>query len=425
MKLRLTGLDSGVRVATSVLPDAPSVTIAFWSGAGSRHESLRLSGVSHFVEHMLFKGTRRRSAAQISRAIEGRGGDLNAFTQEENACYYARVPFDRAGDALDVLADMYVHSRFDPHDVDLERDVIVEEIMMYRDQAHHAVQEMLTAALWPDHALGRPVTGTPEGLSPIGEHELRAFQRRSHCAAGTVVAVAGRIEHADVCRLVEGQLAGIPRARRPACQRADACRAPRRVDIETRPVQQTQLALGFRIFGRSDPRRFALRVLNAVVGENMSSRLFQVLRERNGLAYSVHSSFHLFHETGCMVVSAGTERGRCMRAADAIVKELRRVKERRVGTPELRRAKDYVIGQFRLGFESTSNQAMWLGESVATLGRIVNPEQTVEGLERVTADDVQRVARAVFRASGASVAAIGPEMGRGAAREFRAVLRRL
>ncbi|MBN1557943.1 MAG: insulinase family protein, partial [Lentisphaerae bacterium] len=303
-------LENGIRIITAAMPHVESAALGVWVGVGSRCETRVQAGVSHFIEHLLFKGTGRRSARDISRVIEGRGGYLNAFTQEESTCYYARVAFDQFNRALDVLTDMIVDPRLDPADVDKERGVIIEEIMMYRDQPRHVVQEMLSRALWPGHPLGRAVIGTPESLAGMNRAQIRAFKERHYVPSRLVVAFAGRVEHNRcVDRVAEGlgRLKGTE-PRRP--RRVTHKVAQTRFDIQGKPIEQAHLAMGFRLFGRRDPRRYTLRILNAILGENMSSRLFQVVREKHGLAYSVHSCVHLFQETGVLEVSAGLDRRR-------------------------------------------------------------------------------------------------------------------
>ena len=402
-------LANGVRVITSSLPHVASVSIGIWVGVGARYEAGRVSGISHFIEHLLFKGTRRRSPRDISRAIEGRGGYLNAFTQEESTCYYARVTDDQLPKAFDVLADMYMHPRFDAADIDKERGVILEEIMMYRDQPHHVVQELLGQALWQRHALGRPVIGSPETLGRMTRRDIQAFKQRGYAPGNTVVAAAGRLDHDRCAALVARAMRGLRKRSVPGCRSVTERVGQSPIVIERRDIEQVHLAIGFRLFGRDDERRYALRVLNAVLGENMSSRLFQVVREKHGLAYSVHSSCHLYRDSGALVISAGLDRHRYRRAQELTLRELARLKNRPVGAGELKQAKDYVIGQTRLGLESTSQQMMWVGDGLLSRGRFVPPDEAIAKLAAVTAEDVQSVARDVLLPSRASFAMVAPE----------------
>jgi predicted Zn-dependent peptidase len=425
MNVRLTRLDNGIRVVTSTLPHVESVAVGLWVAAGGRYEPPGMSGASHFIEHLLFKGTGKRSAAQISRAIEGRGGYLNAFTQEESTCYYARVGYDHAWHALDVLVDMFRDPKFDPSEMDRERGVIIEEIMMYRDQPQHLVQDVLSECLWQRHSLGRPLTGTPETLRAMDRSDLLAFKERYYVPTSVVFAFAGRIEHercvSHVARLA-GDLPSRPARRFPPVgpnvrQRGE--------DVRQRDIEQVHMAVGMRVFGRHDPRRYALRILSAILGENMMSRLFQVVREKHGLAYSIHSSCHLFRESGAFVVSAGLDKRRAGRAVELIAGELLDVRDRGVGPRELSRARDYILGQMRLSLESTTNHMMWVGDNLVSYGRFVPPEESVAALKRVTADDVRHVAADALRGRQCSLAMVTPALPESEEARIRAALARL
>jgi len=406
--VRTSRLPNGVRVVTSALPHLESVSVGLWAGVGGRHERAALSGISHFIEHLLFKGTIRRSARAISQAIEGRGGYLNAFTQEESTCYYARIAADYTWHAFDVLADMYLNPRFAAGDIERERGVIAEEIMMYRDQPQHAVQEMLRGQLWKDHALGRGLAGTPETVAAMQRRDILAFKRARYVGANTVAAFAGKVKH-DVCVARVARAFGrLPRRLRSRGTRVRGKTRVVRIGAEQRDIEQSHLTLGFRIFGRNDERRYALKILSAVLGENMSSRLFQLLREKHGMAYAVHSGSHMFRDTGAFVISAGLEKTKTGKALSLVLRELNRLRTVPVGSAELKRAKDYAIGQLRLGLESTSYQMIWIGENLMTFGRFIAPDLVVEKLRHVTASEIQKLAGAIFRRAASSVACIAP-----------------
>ena len=394
--VQVTVLKNGATVVSSAEAEAESVSVGIWVGAGGRHERASLSGASHFLEHMLFKGTPSRSALEISQAIEGRGGYLNAFTQEESTCYYARLPHEFLPQAFDVLSDMYLHAALKADDLARERDVIVEEIKMYRDLPQHVVQENLQEGLFKGHALGRPLSGSEATLATLDREALLAYKARAYVPESTVFAFAGRLDHAACVACVERAVGGVRARRGLAFKAVDGSVGQERLALEKREVAQVNAVVGFRAFGRHDDRRYALRVLNGLLGENMSSRLFQSVRERHGLCYSIQSSFQLFEETGVFAVSGGFDGGRALAALKLTAKELRRVVDAKVGARELKRAKDYLLGTFRLGLEGTGSQMMYIGESVLNYGRVVCPEETIEGLRAVTADDVQRVAADVF-----------------------------
>lgn len=403
-----TMLDNNVRVLTARMPQVFSAACGVWVGVGGRYENQRQSGTSHFIEHLLFKGTAKRSARAISQAIEGRGGYFNAFTQEEATCYYARIGAPHLAKTTDVLADMYLHPRLAPADIDRERGVIIEEIMMYRDQPHQLVQDHLGELLWPRHPLGRPLIGTPENIARMTREEIIDFKTRKYVGANTRVAFAGQVDHAACVEAVARLLQELPAGPAPRCQRVNAQVAPVPVHVQHKAIEQTHLAMGFRCFGRHDERRFTAKLLSVLLGENMSSRLFQVVREKHGLAYSVHSGMHLFAETGALIVGAGLERARTGKALQLIMGELERLAEKPVGAQELKRAKDYAIGQLQIGLESTINQMMWIGENNLAFGRLIQPDVVMETMQRVTADEIQSLAQELFVPDRLSVAMISP-----------------
>ncbi|RME91358.1 MAG: insulinase family protein [Verrucomicrobia bacterium] len=390
------------------MPHMASVSVGFWVAVGGRHERPEENGIGHFIEHMLFKGTRRRSARQISEDIEGVGGYLNAFTSEEHTCYYARAPRRHLDRMIDVLADMFLNPRFDPVEVEKERGVIKEEIAMYLDQPHQLVQELLNAALWPEHPLGRPLTGTPEGLDRLGREQLRAYHRSHYTAAQLVVTVAGGVEEREVRRACDALWRRLPAGSQTACVPAPPADQEPRFRLVTRQVEQAQLAVGFRTCAHDDPRRFALRILNAIVGENMSSRLFVRLREDLGLAYAVHSSTSFFRDTGDLAIFCGLDPANLTRAFRLVLEELKRLASRAPGRAEFERAREYALGQVDLGIEGTENCMNWLGEQFLAHGRLRSPLTLKQRLARVTPAEVRRVAADFFRPERLAVAVVGP-----------------
>lgn len=385
-----------------------SVSVGIWVGVGGRYEPEPLSGAAHFIEHLLFKGTSRRSAREISEAVEGVGGYLNAFTTEELTCFHARARSERLGELLDVLTDMLLHSKLAPGDIVKERDVIKEEIAMYCDQPHQLVQDLLHETLWPDHPLGRALTGTGKSLDGIHRRELLKFHRANYGAENTLLIVAGPRSHRDVCRAFARHARHFPAGRKPSFLPADTRQSAPAVRLHTKHTEQAQLSLGVRLFSRHDPRRYALRVLNTILGDNMSSRLFQILREDKGLAYSVYSAWAFMEETGALTISAGLDTGDVPRALRIIVRELRRLAETPVSAAELRRAREYLIGQMDLSLESTENQMNWLGECLLGYGKIITPDDVKARLSAVTAAEIRAVAREFFRPERLSLAVVSP-----------------
>ena len=390
------------------MPQMESVAIGVWVGIGGRYEPKCVSGISHFIEHLLFKGTHRRNAKQISETVEGIGGYLNAFTGEENTCYYAKASHKHLDTLLDVLSDMYLHPRFAVSEIDKERQVIKEELLMYRDQPDHYVHELLTEIVWPEHPLGRSLTGTPESLDSIRRATLLDFKHKKYVAANTIVAVAGHCRHDDIAARVQRTLSLSRNGAAPSFVPArEGQRAPR-LRFLSKGVEQTHLALAIRGYSRNDPKRFAMKLLSVIVGENMSSRLFQAVRERHGLAYSIQSSTSFFADTGVLIISAGLDTKRLPKALDLVLQELNKLSRRPPSAVELQRAKDYSIGQMRLGLESTSNQMMWVGEHLLSYGFIHTPEEIERKIEVVTAEEIQSIATALFRDNRLSAAVITP-----------------
>lgn len=401
-------LPNKVRVLTAHMPQVQSVACGIWAGVGGRYETRRQSGVSHFIEHLLFKGTAKRSARAISQAIEGRGGYFNAFTQEEATCYYSRIGAKHAWTALDVLTDMYIAPRFAPADIDKERGVIIEEIMMYRDQPSQLVQDFLGECLWNNHPVGRPLIGTPENIVRMSREEILAFKDKKYTGANTYLAFAGKVDHDECVERAQRAMERLPGKPAPRCPRVTDQTGQTPVFIYPKEIEQTHMALGLRLFGRRDPRRFALKLLSVILGENMSSRLFQSVREKHGLAYSVHSGMHLFDETGALVISAGLEKAKALKALQLILGELKRLTDRRVSANELKRAKDYAIGQLEIGLESTINQMMWIGENNLSFGRLIQPSEVMAAYQAVTAEDLLVLAQEVFKAERLSIALVTP-----------------
>jgi predicted Zn-dependent peptidase len=404
----ITHLNNDLTVATAAMADRASVSLGLWVGVGGRYEPAQLNGVSHFIEHLLFKGTRRRSAKRISQDVEGLGGYLNAFTSEESTCFFSRARHDCLADLLDVLGDMFLNSRFDPADINKEREVIKEELAMYRDQPQHHVHELLNELMWPHHPLGRSLTGTERTLDAMGRRDLVNYQRANYVAPCTLVVAAGNLRHRAVVRAVQRYAARFPPGRRPGFVPANGDQTAPRLRLLTKATEQTQLALGFRACSRHDERRYGLRLLNTLLGENMSSRLFQIVREDHGLAYSIGSALGFFDDVGVLVISAGVETERLPKALRLILREVRRVVEKPPSPGELRRARDYVIGQIDLSLENTENQMMWLGEQLLGYGKAVSPREVKARLAEVQPAQIRAIARAFLQPEHLSLALVSP-----------------
>ncbi|MEP6663461.1 MAG: pitrilysin family protein, partial [Verrucomicrobiota bacterium] len=344
----------------------------------------------------------------ISQDVEGIGGYLNAFTAEENTCFYSKARADKFDELLDVLGDMFLHSTFAPAEIERERNVIKEEIAMYRDQPQQQVQELLNETLWPDQPLGLSLTGTEKTLDATTREKILSYLDENYGAGATVISVAGKLRHGHVLNAVKkiakrfrvGKRAGFS----PALNTQDAPR----LRLVTRKTEQTQIALGIRACSRHDPRRYAVRLLNTVLGENMSSRLFQSVREKHGLAYSIYSNPSYFEDTGDIVISAGLETDKVSKALKLITHEMKQLTAKLVSPGELQRARDYVIGQIDLSLESSEAQMMWMGEHLLGHGKILYPPNVKRNLSAVRATEIRAAARDFFRPERLNLALVSP-----------------
>ena len=402
---------AGVPVVHRENQEAPGVAVGLFYPAGSRWENTEEHGAAHFVEHLLFKGTEKHSCKELSRAVEGRGGDLNAFTGEETLCLHGRVPAGHGPMLISLLAEMALSSTFPKEEVERERGVITEEIRMMDDQPAVVAGEALNALLWPEQALGRPIAGTIASVGGIPRKGLMGYWERRIRGVRPVLAIAGGMSLEEVRKTAKAALRrSSPTASgEPIPARRVRSRTVRVVAV-AKPVAQVNVTLGIYAFRRQDPRRHGLRMLSVILGEAMSSRLFQRLREEQGLVYSVSSGVHLQRDDGAFYISAGLEPGNLSKALGLIAGELKSLAAKGPGAAELKRAKDYVTGQFALGLEGTSQQMFWIGDSMLTRGRVVEPKEAMEKLAAVDAKIVKEVAQELFQPGRMGVAASGPEM---------------
>lgn len=405
---KLSTLPGGLRVATCEMPHAQTAAMGIWASVGGRHEPATLNGISHFIEHMLFKGTGKRSAKRIMQEIEGVGGDMNAYTAEERTCYYATAAAEYFPRVCDVLCDIYTDPKLSKQDIERERGVIGEEILMYRDEPSSHVQEILNSTFWPRHPLGRPITGTLETIERFGREDFLNYRASHYHAASTVVSVAGKITHDDVVERVGRQLSRLGKGRKPAAKPAPHPPSQPRLKVEERDIQQTQLAMALPAFSHKDERRYAYHLMHIILGGNASSRLFQELREKRGICYSVSSHPLTLDDGGAFNISVGLDRKNLEKSLRLILAEFGRMRATLVGGAELKRAKEYAVGSSRMSLERTSSQNMRLGSSVLVYGKIVDPETVHEKIRAVTADEVREAARAILMPSRISLALVGP-----------------
>jgi len=393
------------------MPSSQTVAVGIWCGVGARHEPARIGGISHFLEHLLFKGTKTRSARRISEEVEGVGGDLNAYTSEERTCFYAAASSDHLQRITGVLSDMYCNSLINPREVERERGVIVEEIEMIRDESAQHVQELLTAETWRGSSLSRPITGTKKSLSAISRKDLVNHLRGNYHAGRTIVTAAGAVDHEEFVKLVSSgflkKLPGNPIGPSHSSVSAPPRQEAPRLVIESRENQQTQIALSFRGVGSHDPKRYAVSLLHVILGGNMSSRLFQELRERRGLCYSIGTSLSTHSDCGAFEIALGLDGKNVVKALKLILSECARIAGKAPSIAELRRACDYSIGTSRMALERAATQNYRLGTSLLNYGKVVSPESVYDRLAKVTPTDIQGVAQKILQNRTLCLAMVG------------------
>jgi predicted Zn-dependent peptidase len=407
-EIRQTRLASGVRVVTEAMPTLRSAALGFWVGTGSRDEPSELAGASHFLEHLLFKGSDRRTASEIAESVESVGGDMNAFTTQEFTAYYVRVPDQCLEMAVDILSDILWAPALRGEDVDAERQVILEEIRMHEDAPEDLVHDVFAEAMFPGHPIGREVIGTPATIEAMGPQEIRAFHREHYHPSNVVVAAAGNVDHDAVVAFVERGIVDADGLRPPRQHYGGELR-PRRLAVLERTTEQANVVLGMRAFPTRDPDRYALTVMNQAFGGGMSSRLFQEVRERRGLSYSVFSYRAAFEETGAFAVSAGTAPERLDELLGVVDAELDRlVADGGVSDRELDAAKGHLKGSLALSLESSSSRMHRLGRSELTMGEVPTLDELVAKVDAVGPDDIARVIERVVATEERTLAVVGP-----------------
>ncbi|MEE9203166.1 MAG: pitrilysin family protein, partial [Dehalococcoidia bacterium] len=401
-------LPNGLRVITSPMPHTRSVCLSIFIGAGSRFESESEAGTCHFIEHLCFKGTQRRATSkEISEAIEGVGGVLNGGTDKELTVYWCKVARPHFATALDVLSDMVLHSKFEPAEVEKERGVIIEEINMTQDNPGQLVNLLIDGVMWPGQPLGRDVAGTKESVGALTQEGLLGFQSRHYLPGSAVVSVAGDIKHEEVVASIAGAFASWEGGRPEPWAAADDRQTAPRLLVDTRSTEQAHLCLALRGLSSLHPQRYALGLLNAVLGDGMSSRLFLNIREKRGLAYDIHSYTTQLHDSGSWVVYAGVDTGHLRAAVEAVLEELARLREE-IPEVEVTRAREYIKGRLLLRMEDTRSVATYLGAQELLADRVLTVDEVVAILDAITPQQLQEVARSLITADKLDLAVVGP-----------------
>jgi predicted Zn-dependent peptidase len=401
-------LPQGAQLAVAEMPHVESVSVGIWLGVGGRHEARQKNGIFHFLEHMLFKGTTKRSAREISEAVEGIGGYLNAFTAEEMTCYYARASASHLDSVVDVLTDMLLRATFPAAEIERERGVIQEEIRMYEDQSSQVAQDLATALLWANNPLGRPLAGTNETIQRLRRRDLLNYRRKFYHSGNLCVTVAGKTDLAEVKELLRPLLRHFPSGSRAQYTPVPRRQTQPRFHVVRKPIEQTQFVIALRGVSRHDPRRAAFRLMSVILGENMSSRLFQIVREEHGLAYSISTGANYYEEAGSFFINAGVENSKTIQAIKLTLQTVRKLARRAPSAKELRRAKEYTYGQMHLSLESTDSQMMWLGEGLIGHNRVLNPDKIIQQIEAVTPEEVRAAAALLVHDERLNIAAVSP-----------------
>ena len=400
-------LENGLRLITETMPHVRSVTLGVWLTRGSRHESDERSGIAHFVEHMLFKGTSTRSAEDIAQAIDSIGGQLDAFTAKEYASYYIKVLDEHVPLAIELLTDIVRRPAFAPDEIEREKKVILEEIKMVEDTPDDLVHELFTQHFWEGHPLARPILGSRETVEALNRDTLLKYFEGAYVASNLIVAAAGNLDHPRVRGLVQEAFADLASSGEALGE--DVPRVSPQVVTRTKELEQSHICLGTNSYPQSHQDRYVSYILNTLLGGSMSSRLFQNIREKRGLAYSVFSGLSAYRDAGNITIYAGCANEAVGEVVDLCVEELKGLKRTPVSDAELRRAKDHLKGSLMLSLENTASRMSHLARQEIYFARHFGLDETLAGVEAVSADDIQRVAADLFSNGSLAATVVGPE----------------
>lgn len=415
---RITQLPNKIRIVTQEFKDRESISIGVWVAAGGRYENKENKGVAHFLEHIAFKGSAKYSCDEIKQLVEGIGGNLNAFTAEEETCYYAKVPANHFKQTFDVLADITFFPKISPKDLEKERAVILEEIKMYRDLPQYYVAELLEELLWPHHPLGQSLAGTSKSVSEMTGLQLKDFKKIHYSPANTVISACGSMKHDELVALVSAKLEKLAGPKPSSYEPARKNQDNPSVHLYHKQTEQMHLALGYLAYETNHKDYYVLALLSIILGGNMSSRLFNEVREKRGLAYSVSSGIKSLNDTGVFMVRAGVDNSKIVAALDLILKVLAKISSTGVKEDEFKRAQEYYMGQFLLGLEDTMDQMLWMGGGVISNDQVKSMADVIQRIKAVTRADIKRVAQEILNPKRLNVAIIGP-MSEGQQRDIK------
>ena len=401
-------LDNGLLVAAMPMNHMESVSIGIWIRAGGRYENELNSGISHLLEHLLFKGTIKRDMKKIKEAIEGRGGSFNGFTSEEFTCYLVKLLSKDADLGVDILSDMVLNPRLDEKEIEKEKSVIIEEINMYKDMPSHYVHEILAEMMWLGQPLGLPLAGTAKTVRAITRDDLLSHKNTFYNPRNMLAIGVGRTGEGEMASMARRHFPSGSGTEAPGFEPIKLAQKAPAVRVHTKETEQTHMALGFHSLDRSHPDRGILNIMNIILGANMSSRLFHIVRDEMALCYEISSSVRKYADCGALVVSAGVDHNKAAKSLEVISKELARIKTEPVSADELSRAKEYYRGQLLFALEDTMSHMLWLGEKVIAGEKDFEVKQILERMEKVRAEDIMRVAAGIFTNNNLNLSVISP-----------------
>jgi predicted Zn-dependent peptidase len=399
-------LSNGIRVVSETLPKSRSVSIGVWVKVGSRHERQEIGGISHFIEHLFFKGTEKRSAKDIAIEMDSLGGEMNAFTTQETTTYYAKVVDEHLPVAIDILSDILLGSKFDPVEIEKERKVILEEIKGVEDTPDDFIHELITGAIWQDNSLGRPILGTKDTIKALKHQDIVSYINNYYCPKEIVISVAGNFEHAKLIELLNVSFGKLIRQGMPKVETTPAF-VPAMV-IKKKQLEQVQLCIGCKGLNYTHDERYVLSALNTVLGNSMSSRLFQEVREQHALAYSIYSYVTSYRDTGLLIVYAGTDPSNALETVKLVTKEFKKIKNEGITPAEETRVKNQVKGSLVLSLESSNNHMSRLARQEIYFGKYLTIDDIIKGVEKVTREQVQQMAQNLFTRENLALAILGP-----------------
>jgi predicted Zn-dependent peptidase len=405
-EIERASLPNGLRIVTESMPYVRSVSLGVWIGTGSRSEHGPQNGLSHFIEHMVFKGTENRSAEEIARSVDSVGGGLDAFTSKELVSFNTKVMDQHLPFALDVLSDLVLHPLFREDDIEKEKGVILEEIKMEADQPEFVLHESFISNFWKSHGLGKPILGTRETVKKFGQEMLLDYYNRVYCPQNILITAAGNLDHDNIVKLIRDKFSDLRQRSGLPADTVPKTHAPI-ILKKKESLEQVHIAMGVPSYPLAHELRFPLYVLNTVLGGGMSSRLFQNIREKQGLAYAVYSELNLFSDTGCFTVYAGTAAETAKQVVNSVMHEFRQLKNELISEDELQRSKDHLKGSLMLSLESTSSRMSNLARQELYFDHFSTMDEMIEKIESVTRDEVQMIAQEFFNTEAIALAMLG------------------